>query len=47
MSTAKPYSIDKWLVYEATRASLFLEGISERQPHLFVHWQRGMVGAFA
>jgi RNA-directed DNA polymerase len=30
-----------------TRASLFLEGISERQPHLFVHWQRGMVGAFA
>jgi RNA-directed DNA polymerase len=30
-----------------TRASLFLEGIAERQPHLFVHWQRGMVGAFA
>jgi RNA-directed DNA polymerase len=30
-----------------TRASLFLESIAERQPHLFVHWQRGMVGAFA
>ena len=30
-----------------TRASLWLEGISERQPGLFVHWQRGMVGAFA
>ena len=30
-----------------TRASLLLEGISQRQPHLFVHWQRGMVGAFA
>lgn len=30
-----------------TRASLFLEGIAERHPHMFVHWQRGMVGAFA
>jgi RNA-directed DNA polymerase len=29
------------------RASRFIEGISKRQPHLFVHWQRGMVGAFA
>jgi RNA-directed DNA polymerase len=29
------------------RASRFLEGIAKRQPHLFVHWQRGMVGAFA
>ena len=29
------------------RASQFLEAIVQRQPHLFVHWQRGMVGAFA
>jgi hypothetical protein len=29
------------------RASLFLESIAERQPHLFAHWQRGMIGAFA
>lgn len=30
-----------------TRASLFLEDISRQRPQLFVHWQRGMVGAFA
>jgi len=30
-----------------TRASLFLESVAEKQPHLFVHWKRGMVGAFA
>jgi len=30
-----------------TRACLFIEGISKRQPSLFVHWQRGMIGAFA
>lgn len=30
-----------------TRAGQFLEGIAERQPGLFVHWQQGMVGAFA
>jgi RNA-directed DNA polymerase len=30
-----------------TRACLFLEDIAKRQPCLFVHWQRGMVGAFA
>jgi hypothetical protein len=29
------------------RACLFLEGIVQRQPQLFVHWQRGMIGAFA
>jgi RNA-directed DNA polymerase len=29
------------------RASLFLKGIAEKQPHLFVHWQRGVLGAFA
>jgi RNA-directed DNA polymerase len=29
------------------RAAIFLEHIAEKQPHLFVHWQRGMVGAFA
>jgi RNA-directed DNA polymerase len=30
-----------------TRACIFMEGIAKRQPHLFVHWQRGMIGAFA
>ena len=30
-----------------TRASMFLEQLSEKQPHLFVHWQKGMAGAFA
>ena len=30
-----------------TRASLLLERIAEKQPHLFVHWQRGTVGGFA
>jgi RNA-directed DNA polymerase len=30
-----------------TRASLFLETVAEEQPHLFVHWQNGTVGAFA
>jgi hypothetical protein len=30
-----------------TRACIFIESIAKRQPQLFVHWQRGMVGAFA
>jgi RNA-directed DNA polymerase len=30
-----------------TRASLFVEDISERQPQLFAHWERGMIGSFA
>jgi RNA-directed DNA polymerase len=30
-----------------TRASRFLEQLSESQPHLFVHWQKRMAGAFA
>jgi RNA-directed DNA polymerase len=30
-----------------TRASKFIENISERSPHLFEHWKRGMVGSFA
>ena len=30
-----------------TRASLSIEGIAKRQPGLFIHWRRGMVGAFA
>jgi RNA-directed DNA polymerase len=29
------------------RASLFLESIAKRQPALFVHWRKGMVGQFA
>ncbi|WP_373533395.1 group II intron reverse transcriptase/maturase [Vampirovibrio sp.] len=30
-----------------TQAAIFLENIAKRQPDLFVHWKRGMVGAFA
>lgn len=30
-----------------TRASQFVQGIAERQPHLFAHWKMGMVGTFA
>lgn len=29
-----------------TRAGLFMQNIAEREPHLFVHWQRGVVGSF-
>lgn len=29
------------------RAAIFLEGIAEKQPSLFVHWRKGMIGAFA
>jgi RNA-directed DNA polymerase len=30
-----------------TRASQFIQGISERQPNLFAHWKIGMVSTFA
>lgn len=30
-----------------TRATKFLEAISEKESHLFAHWKIGMVGAFA
>ena len=30
-----------------TRASVFLEAISRKSPHLFAHWQKGTVGGFA
>ena len=30
-----------------TRASLFVEQFAERQPYLFVHWQKGTTGGFA
>lgn len=30
-----------------TRAAMFVERISQEQPHLFVHWRAGMIGAFA
>ena len=30
-----------------TRACIFLENTAKKQPRLFVHWQRGTVGAFA
>ena len=30
-----------------TKASIFLEEISEKQPNLFAHWRAGMQGGFA
>lgn len=30
-----------------TRAGRFIEGLSTKQPCLFVHWERGMAGSFA
>jgi RNA-directed DNA polymerase len=30
-----------------TRAGRFIEGLSKKQPRLFVHWARGMEGSFA
>lgn len=30
-----------------TKAGMFIEGISKKQPNLFVHWRVGMQGAFA
>ena len=29
-----------------TKASRFIEGISKKQPRLFVHWRDGMIGSF-
>ncbi len=29
------------------RVCRFLENIAKKEPHLFVHWQKGMVGAFS
>jgi RNA-directed DNA polymerase len=37
----------KRLQRHKTRASCFIESISERDPRLFEHWKRGMVGSFA
>ena len=36
----------KALKTHKTRATIFLEKISEREPHLFAHWKMSMVGAF-
>jgi RNA-directed DNA polymerase len=30
-----------------TRAAIFLQDIARRQPGLFVHWKKGMLGGFA
>jgi hypothetical protein len=30
-----------------TRTGRFLEKLSQTNPHLFVHWQIGMIGTFA
>ncbi|HTP27693.1 MAG TPA: group II intron maturase-specific domain-containing protein, partial [Anaeromyxobacteraceae bacterium] len=35
------------LRWHKTRAGQFVEKIAERQPRLFAHWARGMVGSFA
>jgi len=37
----------KKLMGHRTRAAIFMEEISKRQPTLFAHWKRRMVGAFA
>jgi RNA-directed DNA polymerase len=37
----------KRLAGHRTRASLLLETISRENPHLFAHWRKGTVGAFA
>jgi hypothetical protein len=37
----------KRLQRHKTRASKFMEAIAEKQPQLFAHWERGMVGSFA
>jgi RNA-directed DNA polymerase len=37
----------KRLQRHKTRATLFVESIAKRDPHLFEHWKRGMVGSFA
>jgi RNA-directed DNA polymerase len=37
----------KKLQRHKTRAMIFLENISKKEPCLFVHWKIGMVGAFA
>ena len=37
----------KSLQRHKTRASIFLEGIAEKQPNLFAHWRAGMQGGFA
>jgi RNA-directed DNA polymerase len=37
----------KRLTRHKERASLFVQAIAKREPHLFVHWQGGMSGAFA
>lgn len=37
----------KRLAGHKTRAAVFLESISQKNPRLFVHWQNGTVGAFA
>jgi RNA-directed DNA polymerase len=30
-----------------TKASKFMEKVSQKQPHLFAHWRAGMIGSFA
>jgi RNA-directed DNA polymerase len=37
----------KRLARHKERASLFVQHIAKREPHLFVHWQGGTIGAFA
>jgi hypothetical protein len=40
----KKYRRFKW---HKTRACMFLEQLAKKQPHVFLHWQLGMVGGFA
>ncbi len=36
----------KRLARHKERASRFVQAIAKREPYLFVHWQRGLIGAF-
>jgi hypothetical protein len=37
----------KSLRFSKRRAIAFLERIAQQKPGLFVHWEKGMMGAFA
>ena len=30
-----------------TKAAIFIENIAAKQPRLFVHWEKGIIGVFA
>lgn len=48
-NTLKAWVMRKYKRFKGhkTRAGIFLERLSEKEPHLFAHWKVGMKGAFA